>query len=190
VDRRTDLELWRLARTDPEAFGALFERHAAAVHAFCARRTADLAAAEDLTSIVFLEAWRRRDAVQPAGESVLPWLLGIAHNVVRNAHRARRRHRDALRRLPVARDGHEAEDIAARVDAERALAEARRAIDALPRRERDVVALVLWSGLSYEEAALALGVPCGTVRSRLSRARARLRTSLDHPLPPTPQELS
>src|ERR1700759_1431976 len=87
-----DLELWRLARTDPQAFGRLFERHARAVHAFCARRTADLSAAEDLTSIVFLEAWRRRGRSEISSPTVLPCLLGIAHNVVRNAHRSRRRH--------------------------------------------------------------------------------------------------
>ena len=65
----------------------------------------------------------------------------------------------------------------------------RAAIRALPDHERDVVVLVLWSGLSYEDAALALGVPAGTVRSRLSRARARLSTSLANPFPSTPGAL-
>ncbi len=189
MDSRTDLELWRLARTDPEAFGALFERHAGAVHAFCARRTADLALAEDLTSIVFLEAWRRRERTEIASESVLPWLLGIAHNAVRNAHRSRRRHRAALARLPPDAHASEPDDPVQRIDAERALASALEAIRALPDHERDVVVLVLWSGLSYEDAALALGVPAGTVRSRLSRARAHLRASLVNPFPSTPGAL-
>jgi DNA-directed RNA polymerase specialized sigma24 family protein len=81
---RDDAELWRAAGADPEAFGELFERHAQAVFAFCARRTGDLALAEDLTSVVFLEARRRRRSVRLSRDSALPWLLGTAHNVVRN----------------------------------------------------------------------------------------------------------
>jgi RNA polymerase sigma-70 factor (ECF subfamily) len=104
------------------------------------------------------------------GQSLLPWLLGIAHNAVRNARRSRRRHRAALARLPPESLEAAADDVASRIDAERALAGALQAIRTLPDRERDVVVLVLWSGLSYEDAALALGVPAGTVRSRLSRA--------------------
>ena len=73
-------------------FGQLFGSHAQAVYAFCARRTADLSLAEDLTSITFLEAWRHRDRVPPAqGGGALPWLLGVANNVVRNARRGQRR---------------------------------------------------------------------------------------------------
>jgi RNA polymerase sigma-70 factor (ECF subfamily) len=189
MDSRNDLELWRLARADPDAFGVLFERHGRAVYAFCARRTADLALAEDLTSIVFLEAWRRRQRTEITGESLLPWLLGIAHNAVRNAHRSRRRHRAALARLPPEPLEAAADDVASRIDAERALAGALQAIRTLPDRERDVVVLVLWSGLSYEDAALVLGVPAGTVRSRLSRARARLSASLVNPFPSTPGAL-
>src|ERR1700733_5133536 len=95
---RDDGELWRAADADPGAFGELFERHARAVFAFCARRTGDLALAEDLTSVVFLEAWRRR-SVHLGGTSMLPWLLGTANNVVRNQRRSLRRHRAALARL-------------------------------------------------------------------------------------------
>ncbi len=189
MDYRSDLELWRLARADPDAFGVLFERHGRAVYAFCARRTADFALAEDLTSIVFLEAWRRRERTEITGESLLPWLLGIAHNAVRNAHRSRRRHRAALARVPTEPLEAAADDVASRIDAERALGDALRAIRALPDRERDVVVLVLWSGLSYEDAALALGVPAGTVRSRLWRARARLSDSLVNPFTSTPGAL-
>jgi len=189
MDSRSDLELWRLARADPDAFGVLFERHGRAVYAFCARRTADLALAQDLTSIVFLEAWRCRKRTEITSDSLLPWLLGIAHNTVRNAHRSRRRHRAALARLPHEPLEAAADDVASRIDAERALADALQAIRTLPDRERDVVVLVLWSGLSYEDAALALGVPAGTVRSRLSRARARLSASLVNPFTTTPGAL-
>jgi RNA polymerase sigma factor (sigma-70 family) len=176
---RTDLELWRLASTEPEAFGELFERHAPRVYGFCARRTGSLSVAEDLTSIVFLEAWRRRASVDISRTTVLPWLLGVANNVARNWQRALRRHDAALSRLAADPSGSIYEDeIAARLDVERSLVEARRVIDELPAGERDVVALVLWGGLSYEQAAETLAVPLGTVRSRLSRARRRLRRSL------------
>jgi RNA polymerase sigma-70 factor, ECF subfamily len=161
-------------------FGRLFGLHAQAVYAFCARRTADLGLAEDLTSVTFLEAWRHRDRVPPAqAGSALPWLLGVANNVVRNARRGQRRYRSALERLPAPPVAPAAEDQAvARSVTEARLRDALDAISALPEREQEVVMFVLWSDLSYEEAATALGIPVGTVQSRLSRARAKLRIAL------------
>ena len=186
----TDAELWRSAEADPEAFGELYARHARAVFAFCARRTGDLALAEDLTSVVFLEAWRRRRSVQLTATSALPWLLGTAHNVVRNQRRSLRRHRAALQRLPMDRASPSGEEEAiARIDAQRTLSVALRAVHRLPPEQRDAVNLVLWSGLSYEDAAQALGVPIGTVRSRIARARATLGDSLA-PLPTITKESS
>jgi RNA polymerase sigma-70 factor (ECF subfamily) len=174
-----DAHLWLAGRTEPEAFGELYERHSRAVFAFCARRTGDIALAEDLTSVVFLEAWRRRGSVTLEGPSALPWLLGTANNVARNSQRALRRYRGALQRLPrndVTPSGED--ETIARLDAQSALADARRAIAELAEGEQEVVNLVLWSGLSYEDAAQALGLPVGTVRSRLARARAKLAASL------------
>jgi len=179
---RDDAELWRRASTDAEAFGELFERHAQAVFAFCARRTGDLALAEDLTSVVFLEAWRRRGSVRLESRSALPWLLGTAHNVVRNQHRSLRRHRAALARMcadGVSPSGEE--EAIERLDAQRVLSAALETVGRLPREQQEAVNLVLWSGLSYEDAALALGVPIGTVRSRVARARATLAASLAPP---------
>lgn len=176
----TDAELWRLAAGGrPEAFGVLFERHARTVYNYCFRRTADWAAAEDLTSVVFLEAWRRREEVRLAGESALPWLLGVATNVARNRWRTQRRHRAALERLPKERPHDPVDDVAGRLDDERRMRGALRLLARVPRRERDVLALCAWQSLSYEEAAVALGISVGTVRSRLSRARARLRELAD-----------
>lgn len=178
----TDADLWRrAAEGDPEAFGELFSRHARAVHAFCARRTGDLSLADDLTSIVFLEAWRRRSQVVLTADHALPWLLGVAANVARASSRARLRYRRAIDRLPAGEPADDDGGVAARVDAQRQLDVALRAVRRLSAAERDVVALVLWSGLTYAEAGTALGVPVGTVRSRLSRARRRLRTALDLP---------
>jgi RNA polymerase sigma factor (sigma-70 family) len=169
------------------AFGDLFGRHAQAVYSFCARRTADLSLAEDLTSITFLEAWRHRERVPSAqAGSALPWLLGVANNVVRNARRGQRRYRDAVERLPVPSVAPAAEDQAvARSVTEAGLREALDAISALPEREQEVVMLVLWSGLSYEEAATAMSIPVGTVQSRLSRARAKLQISLSTTVTPS-----
>jgi RNA polymerase sigma factor (sigma-70 family) len=176
VERESDRELWHRASVeDPSAFGVLFERHARAIYNYCFRRTADWAAAEDLTSVVFLEAWRRREAVLLESESALPWLYGVATNVLHNRRRSQRRHRAALDRFPRERCADFTEDAHSRLDDERRMRNTLRAVAKLPRRERDVLALCGWAGLSYEEAALALDLPVGTVRSRLSRARARLR---------------
>lgn len=176
MEQVSDRELWRRASLeDPSAFGVLFERHARAIYNYCFRRTADWTAAEDLTSVVFLEAWRKRDAVALQGESALPWLYGVATNVLRNRRRSQRRHRAALERFPRDRSIEFADDADGRLDAERHMQVVLRALSQLPRREQDVIALCAWAGLSYEEAALALSLPVGTVRSRLSRARARMR---------------
>jgi RNA polymerase sigma factor (sigma-70 family) len=174
---------------EADAFGDLFDRHAQAVFAFCARRTADLSLAEDLTSIVFLEAWRHRErTVLASAPDALPWLLGVANNVVRNAARSRRRHRAALERLPRPSNATNTEEEALdRADTERRMREALAAMANLSKGERDVVILVLWSGLSYDEAAKTLSLPIGTVRSRLSRARTKLQTSIPH-LSPTLKE--
>jgi RNA polymerase sigma-70 factor (ECF subfamily) len=166
--------------SEAAAFGRLFARHAQAVYAFCARRTADLNLAEDLTSITFLEAWRHRERVPSAhDDSALPWLLGVANNVVRNARRGQRRYRTFLERVPAAPAARSAEEqVVARSVTEAGLREARDAIAALSDGEQEVVMLVLWSGLSYQEAAAALAIPVGTVQSRLSRARSKLKLAL------------
>lgn len=174
---RTDAQLWRRAVAgDGDAFGTLYARHDRAVHAFCLWRTGDPSVAEDLTSIVFLEAWRRRTQTPLTTDTVRPLLLAIATNVVRNQWRSRRRHRAALERLDRAdapRPHHD-DDAVERIAALERLSAVRDRLERLPLREREVLALVALADLSYEETALALGVPVGTVRSRLSRARGRL----------------
>lgn len=174
----SDSELWsRGAAGDPEAFGLIFDRHAKAIYNYCFRRTADWALAEDMTSVAFLEAWRRRADVRLQSESALPWLYGVATNVLRNQRRSLRRHRAALERLPAERDREPdfADEAAERLDEPRQMRALLSLLDQLPRREQDVLALCEWGRLSYAEASVALGLPIGTVRSRLARARARLR---------------
>lgn len=94
-----DAALWRRAAAgDHDAFGVLFDRHSSAVYSYLFRRTADWSAAEDLTAAVFLQAWRKRSQVVFDGESVLPWLLGVARLLLRNSVRARLRYQAALTR--------------------------------------------------------------------------------------------
>ncbi len=183
----TDALLWERVRSDDaKAFGDLYERHARSVQSYCLWRTADLQLAEDATATVFLEAWRKRRRLTLTTDSAAPLLLGVANNVLRQHWRGRRRYLAALERVrnaaPVALLGQEDEAIA-RLDAIRRLREAGGAVRALPRREREVLALVAWGELTYEETAAALGIPIGTVRSRLARARTRLGDAFPDQLP-------
>jgi RNA polymerase sigma-70 factor (ECF subfamily) len=165
----------RLRAGDPDAFGVLFDEYAHTVYNLGFRLTANWSAAEEVVSLTFLEAWRLRGSIDPGAESLRPWLLGIAVNVSRNLARASRRHQAALSRLPpppLVPDF--AEELAGRLDDQARLREVGKALGALRRGERDVIALCVWSQLDYATAARALGVPVGTVRSRLSRARRKL----------------
>ncbi|HEV7657416.1 MAG TPA: sigma-70 family RNA polymerase sigma factor [Mycobacteriales bacterium] len=176
----SDQELWDQAGTGSgEAFGLLFDRHSRAVYNHCFRLTASWATAEDLTSTTFLLAWRHRDRMRLANESLRPWLLAVATNAVRTERRSLRRRLTLVDRAP-----HEppsadhADDVAGRVDDERRMSALLAELHKLPRSEQEAVALCLWSGLSYPEAAAALGVAEVTVRSRVSRARSKLRAAL------------
>jgi RNA polymerase sigma factor (sigma-70 family) len=172
----SDAELWTRSQAgDRDAFAALFERHARLIYNYCFRRVGNWAMAEDMLSLVFLEAWRRREKELPP-DKVLPWLYGIATNIVRNQRRSERRFAAALRRMPaVESEPNFAERADERLDDEWQTQGALDLLRKLPTREQDVLVLCAVMELSYEDAALALGIPVGTVRSRLSRARARLR---------------
>ena len=139
----SDGDLWNRSRKgDQDAFGLLFERHAQAIYNYCFRRIGDWAVAEDLTSIAFLEAWRRREKKLP-DDKVLPWLYGIATNVVRNRQRAERRFVSALSRVPV--PVHEpdfAEESQQRIDDEREIERAIALLGQLPLDEQDVFVLL------------------------------------------------
>ena len=125
--------------------------------------------------MTFLEAWRGRSRLVPDGGSLRPWLLGIATNLARGQRRTDRRERSALARLAAPDESPDfADDLIGRLDDVTRLAALHRALTSLRRDEFEVVALCVWSGLSYSQTAEALGIPVGTVRSRLSRARAKL----------------
>jgi RNA polymerase sigma-70 factor (ECF subfamily) len=154
----------------------LWDEHAQRIYRYCFRRTADRELAEDLTSVVFLEAWRRRDKAQLGADTELPWLYGVAANVVRNQWRKQRRYRAALARLPRPRDEADlAQDAIDHLADQEQMRLVVARLQALPQIEQDVLTLCAWEDLTPKEAAVALGVPESTVRTRLHRARKRLR---------------
>lgn len=161
---------------DPDAFAEIFERHHPAIWSFAVSRLGREDGA-DVAAQVFVTAFEQRDRFDPDYESARPWLFGIAANLVRRAHRTRRRGSRALVRL-AGRLGGRGEDAVLEVDdrlaAEGRLAEVKRCLDALSRRDREILLMAVMDGLSYREVAEALGIPIGTVRSRLSRSRRRL----------------
>ncbi|MEV5966028.1 sigma-70 family RNA polymerase sigma factor [Kribbella sp. NPDC051952] len=177
----TDLALWeRASAGDEEAFGQLYDRHARAVFNFLHRRTASWADAEDLTSAVFLLAWRRRAELVLDRNSILPWLLGVADRTARTAWRSKFRYRRSLSTLKnlAADEQDHADDVAERVDRDVQLRKVRDQLTRLPRHEQEIVELCVWAGLDQQAAAIALNIPLGTVKSRLYRARQHLRELL------------
>ncbi len=171
---RTDAELLSAVAEDPEAFLGIFERHFDAVHGFIARQLGR-AAAEDAVAEVFVRALRSAQTFVPESADARPWLLGIATNVVR----AELRQRYARAQQPIeAVEPPSAPADESRLDAVGDLAEVKRAMELIPIDDREPLLLFAWLDLSYEEIALALGIPIGTVRSRIARARRRLRSEL------------
>ncbi len=178
---------------DHDVFAQLFAAHSDEVFAAALRLTGSRASAEDVTSETFLVAWRRRGEVEPSDLPLRGWLLAIAAHQAMNVTRGRRR-RLAFLGSDRARPGvvaDFADETVGRLDDARRLERTRVALDALTRRELEVVSLCVWSELSYQEAADALGIPVGTVRSRLNRARERLRLLVADPevaqaAPPAP----
>lgn len=172
----SDAVLWERARAgDRDAFGLIFERHSEAMYNYCFRRIGSWTEAEDLVAVVFYEAWRHRDK-QLADEKVLPWLYGIATNVIRNRRRSERRFAAALRRIPKPQPEPDfAERADEELDDEQQMQRVLGLLAQLPRHEQEVFVLCAWMQLSYEDAALALKIPIGAVRMRLFRARQRLQ---------------
>jgi RNA polymerase sigma factor (sigma-70 family) len=173
-----DAALLAASVAEPGRFGEVFDRHSGEIYRFVARRLGPDAAG-DLVAEVFLTAFRHRARFDPDRAGVRPWLYGIAVNVIRGHQRSERRRLHALSRLP-ADDavGDFEQRVADRVSAQRLAPELARALAALSAGERDLLLLVAWADLSYDEAAHALGIPPGTARSRMSRLRVKLRASL------------
>lgn len=173
----TDAELIERSLVDREAFVGVFDRHFSVIHRYLRVRVGEVEA-DDLAAETFEIAFRRRPSFDTLRADARPWLFGIATRLVKEHRRRHRRADVALRRL-VARG-----DVGGVVDdaASDQVHELRTALASVREEDRDLLFLVACVGLSYEECAAALGLPVGTVRSRLSRARARLRDQLVHTL--------
>jgi RNA polymerase sigma-70 factor (ECF subfamily) len=163
---------------DPERFAVIYDRHAAAIHRYLARRLG-VQVADDLVGETFLAAFRRRAGYDGRRVEALPWLYGIATNVVAQHRREEARAYRLLQVAPRPGDdaGHDervSADVTATAQRDRLIA----ALAGLTPGDRDVLLLVAQEELRYEQVAAALDIPVGTVRSRLHRARVTLRAAL------------
>jgi RNA polymerase sigma-70 factor, ECF subfamily len=159
---------------DPAAFATIFDRHAAVLLRFLVRRVGP-DAAEGLVGESFRIAFERRTRFDCSRANARPWLYGIATNVLAKHRRAEARRFAALARLPRPAADAVDDQVIAQVDARELWPRVAATIAGLPEGERDALLLYAWEDLGYEDIAAALGIPVGTVRSRLNRARHRLR---------------
>jgi RNA polymerase sigma-70 factor (ECF subfamily) len=173
-----DEDLLLASRSDGRQFTAVFERHFGEVHRYLHRRVGvDLA--DELAAETFVRAFEHRDRYDPHLAPVRVWLFGIATNVLRRHHRSEHRRLIAYARGPVDRvQDDETAAIDTRVAASALGAMLGRSLAAMRSQDRDVLLLVAWADLTYAEVAAALGIPIGTVRSRLARARRQVRRCL------------
>ena len=171
------------ALADPEQFGAVFDRYFGEIHGYAARRVGRDAAA-DIAAEVFLTAFRLRRRFDPGLGTVKAWLYGITTNHLSAYHRREQRAYRAMARagVPERQEGH-ADAVIDQVAAEALRPALLSALADLTRGEREVLLLVALGGLSHADVAAALGIRYGTVASRLSRARAKLRTAVGIALP-------
>jgi RNA polymerase sigma factor (sigma-70 family) len=173
-----DAEVIRRSHGAPDAFALLFDRHAPALHRYVTRRLGE-ALADDIVAETFLAAFRRRDRYDPGRADARPWLYGMAANLIGHHRRWEVRSYLALARTGIdeVAEGY-TDRVEARVSASAVHRDLAEALAALSADDREVLLLVAWAELSYEEVAKALDIPLGTVRSRLHRARKRTRAAL------------
>lgn len=173
-----DAEAMRHSLVDAESFGAIFDQYFGEIHRYVAQRLGE-EHAEDIVAETFLTAFRKRERYDAERATVRAWLYGIATNLIGKHRRVETRRLRALGRYgPEAAAPGPEERVAVQVSAESLRPELTAAVAALDRRDRDVLLLVALAGLSHEEIATALDIPYGTVGSRLSRARRKLRAAL------------
>jgi RNA polymerase sigma factor (sigma-70 family) len=176
----TDADLLDQAKRTPERFAAIFDRHYQDIYGYVAKRLGpDLA--EDVASETFLIAFDRRHSFDPSRGEVRPWLYGIASNLAARHVRAETRRYRALAKAggrDAAEQPSDTDAVAGRLDAAAVRGRLAEALRRLPEPVRAVLLLVAWAGLNQQEAAVALGIPAGTARSRLHRARQEMRQAL------------
>ncbi|GAA2275860.1 RNA polymerase sigma factor [Nonomuraea roseoviolacea subsp. roseoviolacea] len=163
---------------DPERFAAVFDRHYAGIHAYAARRLGG-GLADDVAAETFLIAFDKRARYDVSHPDARPWLYGIASNLIARHRRAEVRQYRALARAGAddAAEDH-AERVAGAVDAGARTARLAAALAEIADGDRDVLLLVAWAELTSEQAGNALGIPAGTARSRLHRARKKIQAAL------------
>jgi RNA polymerase sigma factor (sigma-70 family) len=163
---------------EPECFAAIFDRYYLRIHGYAARRLG-LSLADDVASETFLIAFERRHRYQTSRPDAQPWLYGIVSNLISRHHRAELRRYRALARSGVAEvAGGDADEVVVRLDAQSLRAPLAAALATIADRDRAVLLLVAWAELTSEQAGEALGIPAGTARSRLHRARRQLQAAL------------
>lgn len=180
--------LFRLSRGDEPAYRLLHDRHQTPVFRLSLVLMRTSWDAEEVAATAFFELWRRRDKVRVVDGSVLPWLLATTSFAAKNSLRSRRRYQRLLNRIP--HDGDvpdHADDVARAMDSLKISHNVREALQNLNPREASVVVLCIVHELPLSEAAVVLGIPEGTVKSRLSRVKARLRGDL-HQYAPRSEE--
>jgi RNA polymerase sigma factor (sigma-70 family) len=176
ADPGSDADVMRASVDDPARFQTLFERHFELIFRYAGRRLGRQAA-EDVSAEVFLKAFEARGRYDFTYSDARPWLFGIAANVMRRSLRTEGRRLRALAREPL-RPAGALDDALVRLDSQATDQRLAAALAALRSDEREALLLVAWADLTYDEVARALGIPVGTVRSRLHRARARMSKEL------------
>lgn len=173
-DPPADASLIAESSADPERFALVFDRHADDIHRYVSRRLGpDLA--DDVVSDTFLIAFRKRASYDLGRQDARPWLYGIASRLIRENRRAENRRNRLLARTPVPEPESFDERSAARVTSAQLQPRLAKVLTGLSAADRDLLLLVAWADLTYEECAAALGLPLGTVRSKLHRIRAKVR---------------
>ena len=162
---------------EPELFTVIFDRHYRSVYCYLSRRVGRVIA-DDLAAETFILAFERRSSYDPRVERALPWLLGIAVNLIAHHRRSEARQFRALASAAgfEPRDETPIDELSL-VSSERLVS----GLEQLDDYDREALLLYAWGDLKYAEIAQALGIPVGTVRSRLHRARLKLRRALEPP---------
>jgi RNA polymerase sigma-70 factor (ECF subfamily) len=176
VEESSDADVIAASFERPAAFGGIFDRHATSLHRYFVRRLGPFDA-EALVGDVFRIAFEKRQTYDLARPNARPWLYGIGTNLLARHRRGEERRIRAVARLAAQRvpTVDLADGVSDAVDAASLWPRVADAVATLPQPERDALMLHVWEGLSYEDVAEALAVPVGTVRSRLHRARSRVR---------------
>jgi RNA polymerase sigma-70 factor (ECF subfamily) len=178
TDTDTDAAVIRASLADPDRFALIYDRYAAMLYRYAHQRMGP-GIADDVVAEAFLAAFRGRASYDLDRQDARPWLFGILTREM-----AAHQRREQARYRAMARSTHETvqdsldDQVAARVVADAARGPLAAALAGLARRDRDVLLLVAWGQLSYDEVADALNIPQGTVGSRLNRAKRKVRKAL------------